>query len=431
MSTKIVMPQLGESVAEGVIGKWLKAEGDAIEKDEPIVEVITDKVNAEIPSPVAGTLEKITAAEGETVPVGHEIALIGSANGATAGADQAPAIATSAQASERVPTPDGVDSQVRIDANQRQEIQPSGRVVRSSPLVQRLAQEHGIDLGQVSGTGIGGRVSKKDVMAFIERGTAGQPAVDAPQHVEAPPRPQTPPPSPMALGDEALTISPVRRMIAEHMVRSKYTIPHATTMIEVDMTNVAMYREANKARWQEREGVALSYMAFVALATVEALRKYPLVNSQWTDDKIILKRNINLGLAVAATDGLVVPNIKNADRLSLGGLAHVVADLTLRARNRKLMPDDMSGGTFTLNNTGAIGSVWSISIINYPQAGILSADAIVKRVRVMPDDSIAVRHMMNLSMSFDHRTLDGGTISEFMQYIRGRLEQWPIDFPLT
>ena len=219
-------------------------------------------------------------------------------------------------------------------------------------------------------------------------------------------------------------MSPVRRMIADHMVKSKFSQPHATSMIEVDMTPVVQYRDANKAQWQQQEGVSLSFMAFVAKATIEALKQYPLVNSEWAGDKIILKKSINLGLAVAAQDGLIVPNIKHADRLSLAGLAHAVSDLTVRARNGKLTPDDVSGGTFTLNNTGAIGSVWSVSIINFPQAGILSADAIVKRVRVMPDDSIAIRHMMNLCMSFDHRTLDGATVADFLQFIRRRLEGW-------
>lgn len=487
MATQIVMPQLGESVAEGVIGKWLKQEGDPIGKDEPIVEVVTDKVNAEIPSPVAGTLQKISAQEGATVTVGEEIAVIGEpgeadassvstgqsvaqvqaeAAGAesgvetgaqgTPGTTEPPAISrdsAGAEATNAAPSYQSGQAGTAVLTGQQEGPDGARRAVRSSPLVQRLAAEHNVDLSLVPGTGIGGRVSKKDILNFIEQGgeaaTAGPPtAAEAPTTAPTarpaptppptaiPPRAtasQPPPPQPARASgenEEVIPISPVRRMIAEHMVKSKYTLPHATSMIEIDMTPVVQYREAHKAQWQQQEGISLSFMAFVAQATIEALKQYPLVNSEWSDDGIILKKYINLGLAVAAQEGLIVPNIKNADRLSLGGMAHAVNDLTVRARNRRLTPDDVAGGTFTLNNTGAIGSVWSVSIINYPQAGILSADAIVKRVRVMPDDSIAIRHMMNLCMSFDHRTLDGATVSGFLQHIRNRLETWPADAPL-
>ncbi len=467
MATQIVMPQLGESVAEGVIGKWLKQQGDQIAKDEPIVEVVTDKVNAEIPSPVAGTLQKISAEEGATVAVGEEIAVIGDAgevSGAGAATSATPATsrgsgsqptqgspaATAAPTQApsgggAAPAPASPQAGTAVLNGEAEGPDGARRVVRSSPLVQRLAAEHNVDLSQVRGTGIGGRVSKKDILQFIETSRSGPATAPATAPSAAPPAPQIAPPSPApapaaqtaspvsapsGMETEIVPVSPVRRMIAEHMVKSKYTLPHATSMIEVDMTPVVQYREANKARWQQQEGISLSFMAFVSMATVEALKQYPLVNSEWGGDKIIVKKTINLGLAVAAADGLIVPNIKNADRLSLGGLAHAINDLTQRARNRKLTPDDVSGGTFTLNNTGAIGSVWSVSIINYPQAGILSADAIVKRVRVMADDSIAIRHIMNLCMSFDHRTLDGATVADFLQFIRRRLENWPSDCPL-
>lgn len=480
MTTKIVMPQLGESVAEGVIGKWLKQQGDAIAKDEPLVEVITDKVNAEIPSPVAGIVQKITVEEGATVTVGEEIAVIGDEGEAVSqGQEQAqaqpaasqqqsqPAASSSPEQPAAGESPPGQPAPAPSQAmgtagtavlTPQVHEEPNGarRVVRSSPLVQRLAAEHNVDLGQVPGTGIGGRVSKKDIMQFIEQGqpsgavaTAPAPQPQAapatsvtterPSAPPAPPQTQAPPPpAPTAqqpqpaagANEEIIPVSTVRRMIAEHMVKSKFTIPHATSMIEIDMTDAVKFRDVHKSRWQQQEGISLSFMAFVAVATVDALKRFPLVNSEWAGDKIIVKKNINLGLAVAAQDGLIVPNIKTADRLSLGGMAHAIADLTERARNRRLTPDDVSGGTFTLNNTGAIGSVWSVSIINYPQAGILSADAIVKRVRVMPDDSIAIRHMMNLCMSFDHRTLDGATVADFMQFIRSRLENWPADASL-
>ena len=469
MSTQIVMPQLGESVAEGVIGKWLKQEGDPIGKDEPIVEVVTDKVNAEIPSPVAGTLMKITAAEGVTVLVGEEIAVIGDGmdgDDTSETGNQEPAASVDPPASIPVNSDTSAEHKTTARAvavspavTAPPDFSDSGgsrRVVRSSPLVQRLAAEHGVDISQVPGTGIGGRVSKKDILQFVSvseshLGEAAPQAAPAPSF-----RPETelvqpsaPVPAERAQPDvngqapveetthlefgpdgEYLPISPVRRMIAEHMVRSKFTIPHATTMIEIDMTRVVQFREAHKTEWQRSQGIGLSFMAFVAQAVVDGLKQYPLVNSEWTDERIILKKDVNLGLAVAAQNGLIVPNIKHADRLSLGGLAHAVNDLTVRARDGKLTPTDVAGGTFTLNNTGAIGSIWSISIINYPQAGIVSADAIVKRLRVMDDDSIAIRHIMNFSMSFDHRILDGSTVSNFMQHIRRHLEDWPSDAAL-
>jgi pyruvate/2-oxoglutarate dehydrogenase complex dihydrolipoamide acyltransferase (E2) component len=463
MATKIVMPQLGESVAEGIIGKWLKQEGDAIGKDDPIVEVVTDKVNAEIPSPVAGTLIRISAAEGETVAIGQEIALIGDEGESTDSSDSSGQSEVQAQAGAAEsgvetprtsspapePTSSSQSAAMGMGSSATAVLMPtdeggngaSRRVVRSSPLVQRLAAEHNVDITQVEGTGIGGRVSKRDILQFIEGRTGSSaiapsmpaiaPSVSAPPPPQPAPKPAAPSPAqPAGPNEEYVPISPVRRMIAEHMARSKFTIPHATSMIEVDMTPVVQYREAHKGAWQRDNGFSLSFMAFVAMATVESLRRHPLVNSEWGEDKIVVKKNINLGLAVAAANGLIVPSIKNADRLSLGGLAHAINDLTVRARAGKLTPDDVSGGTFTLNNTGAIGSVWSVSIINYPQAGILSADSIVKRVRVMPDDSIAIRHVMNLCMSFDHRTLDGQQISDFMQFIRKRLEAWPADCPL-
>jgi 2-oxoisovalerate dehydrogenase E2 component (dihydrolipoyl transacylase) len=516
MATQIVMPQLGESVAEGIIGKWLKQEGDTVAKDEPIVEIVTDKVNAEIPSPVAGVLQKISAPEGTTVAVGQEIAVIAEPGDVQTPVQtsqaEAPAQPTSATTSPSAnqpghsavgearqglavavtPSLEGVQAStptgkaVTPTSSITGEVRPVAptaqkggktdtngslaqggssspwplRSVRTSPLVQRLAAEHNIDLTRVPGTGIGGRVSKKDILQYIAQMQEQQqvatvqqvPTTEAPTTTAPapamPPRPSpAPPPTgivreqpqepsiavtarPLGTDEEAIPVSPVRRLIAEHMVKSKYTLPHATTMIEVDMTPVVQYREAHKAQWQEREGISLSYLAFIAKAVVEALKEYPIVNSEWGGDKIIIKKNINLGIAVAAPDGLIVPIIKNADRLSVAGLAHAIHDLTTRARNRQLSPDDVAGGTFTLNNTGALGSIWSVSIINYPQAGILSADAIVKRVCVMPGDSIAIRHIMNLSMSFDHRTLDGATVAEFMQFIRRRLENWPTDAPL-
>ena len=461
MSTTIVMPQLGESVAEGVIGKWLKNEGDVIEKDEPIVEVITDKVNAEIPSPVAGVLEKITQPEGATVAVGQEIAIIGGGGGQGEEAQvaAAPSVATAGgngQQASAVAAPPEPRPFAGSGSGGR------GERVRSSPLVRRLAEQHDINLAQVPGTGIGGRVSKQDILAFVEQrqeaGTATLvrpetaaetverpqvappaahpiPAAAPPSVVQQPPaRPPQPAPAREAgEGDELIPISPLRKMIAERMAQSVYTIPHAMTMSEVDVTPVVRYRERKKDEFREREGVPLSYVAFVIKAVVEALKEYPLVNAEWGGDQIIRKRDININVAVDAPEGLITPVIHHADDRSLSGLSRAVYDLATRARGKKLKVEDMHGGTFTVNNTGALGSTGGFSIINYPQAGILSAAAIVKRPVVVEQDGqdlIAVRSMMNLSFSFDHRLLDGGYAAGFVDAVKRKLEAWPQDYPL-
>ena len=445
MSTTIVMPQLGESVAEGVIGKWLKNEGDSIERDEPIVGVITDKVNAEIPSPVAGVLQRIAQPEGATVAVGQEIAVIGddaavpvsptSERSATDGARHDVLDTSSAAASESSTEAVAAGTEAR-DSGRRSER------VRSSPLVRRLADEHGIDLTSVHGTGIGGRVSKQDIVAVIEGRTAAvlpAPASDrasAPQvsATGAPPVAPTPS-SPRSAGanDHIVPISPIRKMIADRMVLSKTTIPHATTIVEVDMTNVVRYRESKKDEFRQRENVALSYVAFVIKATVESLKEFPEVNSEWGGDHIVRKGDININVAVDAPDGLTTPVIHHADDKSLTGLSKAIHDLALRARGKKLRIEDMQGGTFTVNNTGALGSVWSMSIINPPQCGMLAAAAIVKRPVVIEQhgqDLIAVRSMMNLSFSFDHRLLDGGYAAAFLNAVKDKLEHWSPEYPL-
>jgi 2-oxoisovalerate dehydrogenase E2 component (dihydrolipoyl transacylase) len=453
MPTTIVMPQLGESVAEGVIGKWLKAEGDTIARDEPIVEVITDKVNAEIPSPVAGVLQRISQPEGATVAVGQEIAVIGDGDAAGAGTGSGgvtastPASVSSGGGSSAGGGPSAAPSAsnghsgggvaVATAPAAPAAIQAGGRAdrVRSSPLVRRLAEEHGIDLALVPGTGIGGRVSKNDILQFI---AAPHPEAAATVAPVAVPRPAGPPVAPqqarnLGADEERITLSPIRKLIAERMAFSKSTIPHAVTIVEVDMTKVVRYREARKDEFRAREGVALSYVAFVIKATVEALKEFPDVNSEWGGDHIIRKNRININVAVDAPDGLTTPVIHDADGRSLAGLSHDIYDLAMRARNKKLTMDDMQGGTFTVNNTGAIGSVWSMSIIPPPQCGILAAAAIVKRPVVLEvdgEDTFAVRHMMNLSFSFDHRILDGGYAAGFVQSVKDKLESWSADYPL-
>ncbi len=465
MSTTIVMPQLGESVAEGVIAKWLKNEGDQIERDEPIVEVITDKVNAEIPAPVAGTLERITQPEGATVAVGQEIAIIG--DGAGSGAQpeaghvasnaEQPIPAGSAGGNDRSPGGAAVATappQARphlegnFEAADGNAENGRGERVRSSPLVRRLAEQHGVSLAAVTGTGIGGRVSKQDILSFIEQQpSAPAPAAPAPAAAQAPPAPPQPIPSPPAMpqaaqpaavralgaNEELVPVPAIRKMIAERMVLSKTTLPHATTIVEVDMTNVVRFRESKKDEFRQRENVPLSYVAFVIKATVEALKEYPDVNAEWSGDYIIRKGDININVAVDAPEGLTTPVIHHADEKSLAGLSKSISDLAIRARGRKLRIEDMQGGSFTVNNTGALGSIWSISIINYPQGGILAAAAIVKRPVVVEQDGqdlIAVRSMMNLSFSFDHRLLDGGYAAAFLNAVKEKLEHWTAEYPL-
>ena len=468
MSTTIVMPQLGESVAEGVIGKWLKNEGDQIERDEPIVEVITDKVNAEIPSPVAGTLERITQPEGATVAVGQEIALIGDGTGseahpeagqvASGGRGPVPAVSAGGNGQSRGAAAVAIappQARPHLEGN----FEPAngnvengrGERVRSSPLVRRLAEQHGVSLSAVTGTGIGGRVSKQDILSFIEQQPSPPaPVAPAPAPAQAPPAPpqaipslpavaaapQPAQPAAMrALGanEELVPVPAIRKMIAERMVLSKTTLPHATTIVEVDMTNVVRFREAKKDEFRQRENVPLSYVAFVIKATVEALKEYPDVNAEFAGDYIIRKGDININVAVDAPEGLTTPVIHHADEKSLAGLSKSISDLAIRARGRKLRIEDMQGGSFTVNNTGALGSIWSISIINYPQGGILAAAAIVKRPVVVEQDGqdlIAVRSMMNLSFSFDHRLLDGGYAAAFLNAVKVKLEHWKADYPV-
>lgn len=438
---RITMPQLGESVVEGTISRWLKQPGEQIEQYEPLLEIVTDKVNAEYPSPVSGTLAEILVPEGETVPVHHEIAEINVA-GETADSQGAQQAMQTTQPNEQTITEQAVTAEVQtaIEVQQVQqqaggsadgEKDQSGR--RYSPAVRRLAEEHGINLSQVQGSGAGGRVTKQDVEAVIEKLMAAPPIAvqPAPEPQAAPqaqpasaasPRPQPAAPAHPGLdGDQLQPLTPMRRAIAEHMVRSVHTSPHATTVMEVDMTAVARYREQQKAAFAAREGFSLTFLPFVIRAVVESLQEHPILNSSWSDDGILLHRQINIGVAVALEDGLIVPVIHNADEKSLVGLARAVNDLASRARSNRLSPQDVQGGTFTVNNPGTFGTLMSTPIISQPQAAILSTEAVVKRP-VVVDDAIAIRSMMYISLSIDHRVLDGLQAGRFLQTVRRRLE---------
>lgn len=425
----IELPQVGESVTEGTIVQWLKQVGDSVERYDPLVEVLTDKVSMEVPSPVAGVIIEILAEEGQTLPMGAPIASIQTADAVepAAPAESPPPAPEQPQSADRIgvllkdvapvgPTGSG---NVVIPAPQSASASASPRGGtrrrRYSPAVQRLATEHGIDLEQVEGTGINGRVTRKDVLAYIET-QAAEIQVELAATQSMPVRAQ-----PDGAEDERLPLSPVRRMIAANMKRSASEIPSAWSITEVDVSGLVRRRESLKGEFMRREGVNLTYLHFVVKAVAESLRENPLLNSSWADDAIILKKRINIGIAVAAPDGLVVPVLQDADTLSIAGIAVRAADLTARARQGELGVEDVQSGTFTLNNTGALGSIASQPIINHPQAAILTTEAVVKRPVVI-GDAIGIRSMMNICLTFDHRIMDGAEASGFTNAVKARLE---------
>jgi 2-oxoisovalerate dehydrogenase E2 component (dihydrolipoyl transacylase) len=435
MSTRITMPQLGESVSEGTIGRWLKQEGETIKRDEPLVEIITDKVTAEYPSPVTGRVVKILAKDDETVKVGAEIAEIEEAGATASGAPTSSAAATSGSLGSAgiggsEPSASAANTSFSNGAGAAMAAprasSATGTLERVSPLARRMAQEHQIDLQQVLGTGEGGRIRKEDILSHLAQSNQPQAVIaQAPAAPTAQPAPKPATPAvPVAAmeGDQIINPSPARRLIAEHMVRSKQTSPHATTVFEVDMTNLARWLATNKDAFRQREGYGISFQTFAIKATVEALREFPYVNSSWTEEnKILLRHQINIGISIALENNLIVPVIRNADTLSLAGIARAMSDLVTRARTNRLRPDELQGGTFTVNNPGVFGTVMSMSIINQPNAAILTMDAVVRRPVVI-DDAIAIRDMMFMSISFDHRILDGLTAAQFMGAIKRRLE---------
>jgi 2-oxoisovalerate dehydrogenase E2 component (dihydrolipoyl transacylase) len=406
--TTLRMPQLGESVTEGTVDRWLKKEGEFVRRDEPLVEVVTDKVNAEVPSPFEGRLVRIEVGEGQTVPVGTALAELD-----VGGSEQAEAAATAAPAVEQAPGVPGT-----VEAAEPPPPPPGQTDGRSrlSPAVRRLSEEHGVDLAQLRGSGAGGRVTREDVLAFVGARDAA-PAAPGPTPAPRAGQPVAEP------EDELVRVGAVRRQIAEHMVRSVYTAPHAWAMREVDMSALVPYREANKERFRERHGINLTYLPFVIQVVCDALRANPYLNSSWTDEGILLRGNLNIGVAVALPDALIVPVVKNADRLGLLDLARTLHDLSTRARTRSLRPEDVRGGTFTVNNTGAIGSVQGMAIINQPQSAILSTESIVKRP-VVREDEIVIRPIMYLTMSFDHRVVDGLQAGHFLSSVQEGLETW-------
>jgi 2-oxoisovalerate dehydrogenase E2 component (dihydrolipoyl transacylase) len=436
--TPVKMPQLGESVTEGTVDRWLKHEGDYVRRDEPLVEVVTDKVNAEVPSPFEGTLRTIDIQEGTTVPIGATIAQM-EVEGL--GIPSTPVVERprpQPARAEPVPAPSRegvatatVASGVAPEAGAAQ----NGPRPRWSPAVRRLAEEHDLDLTRIAGSGHNGRVTRDDVLAVIAASTGSATSAPPPAPVPAPPEPAVAR-EPAAVREpgereELLRHNTMRRSIAQRMVHSVVTAPQAWTVVEVDMTAIVRYRQSQRASFRERHGVSLTYLPFVVQALSESLQSNPLLNAEWTDDAVLVKHYLNLGIAVAIEGGLIVPVIRDADRLGLTDLALAIADLATRARTKKLRPEEVRDGTFTLNNTGANGSVLSRPILNEPQTGILTTEAVVKRPVVVEGDAIAVRDMMNLCLTFDHRVIDGGAAGDFMNDMKARLERWsPADIRL-
>lgn len=430
MPTRITMPQLGESVSEGTVGRWLKQEGESIKRDEPLVEIITDKVTAEYPSPVTGRVVKILAKEDETVKVGAEIAEIEEAGGASSGGSSASSSASNgAPAASPTGNGGGASATSAAPAAAPRASAATATLDRVSPLARRMAQEHQIDLQQVQGTGENGRIRKEDIVAHLSQSGQPQaatiaPTAPAPQSMAAPAPASPATPVSAMEGDQLINPSPARRLIAEHMVRSKHTSPHATTVFEVDMTNLSRWLAQNKDAFRQREGYGISFQTFAVKAAVEALREHPYMNSSWTEEnKILLRHQINIGISIALENNLIVPVIRNADALSLAGISRAMNDLVTRARSNRLMPADLQGATFTVNNPGVFGTMMSMAIINQPNAAILTMDAVVKRPVVI-GDAIAIRDMMYMSISFDHRLVDGLSAAQFMGAVKRRLENW-------
>jgi 2-oxoglutarate dehydrogenase E2 component (dihydrolipoamide succinyltransferase) len=423
--TDVIMPQMGESIFEGTITKWLKQVGDTVQRDEPLFEISTDKVDAEIPSPAAGILSEIKVPAGTTVQINTVVGVIGG----TAGSTAAPASATPAPAPAKVEAASASQPVPGAAAS-------VGESVRSSPLVRKMAKDNNLDLKQVAGSGSGGRITKTDVLDFIEKhGTStAAPAVTAPtpapQPAAAKPAAPAAPATP-ALPGELVPLSRMRSIIAQRMIDSKHTNAHVHTVFKIDFTRIVRIREKEKSKYEQRNGVKLTYMPFISRAVISTLRKMPIVNASMEGDAIRYHQNINLGIAVALEWGLIVPVIKQAEERSFVGVARAIADLAERARGKKLKPDEVGSGTFTITNPGIFGEQFGTPIINQPESAILGVGGLFKEPAVITDDagtdSIAIRHMIHLTLGFDHRIIDGADAGKFMAEVKKYLENWNED----
>jgi pyruvate dehydrogenase E2 component (dihydrolipoamide acetyltransferase) len=407
MPTDVVMPQMGESIFEGTITKWLKKPGDKVQRDEPLFEISTDKVDAEIPAPASGVLREIKVAEGATVQVNTVVGVIGDGNGAVA-AKPAPAVAAPAAPKSAPPPP------LPPTARHEEEVESD---VRSSPLVRKLAREHNVDLSRIHGTGAGGRITKQDVLDYVERPQAGAPAPAA-----------APALAPVAIPGELVPMSQMRRIIAQRMIESRRTSAHVHCMFEVDMTRIVNLRNKLKSGFEQRYGARLTFMPFFVRAAIIALQQFPIVNASVERDSIHYHKHVNAGIAVALDWGLIVPVLKNADELNFLGLQRGVTDLGERARTKKLLPADVEGSTFTITNPGQFGAVFGLPIINQPNVAILGVGGITKQPMVITDkdgtDSIAIRSIVHLTLGYDHRIVDGAVADQFMAIVKKTLENW-------
>jgi 2-oxoglutarate dehydrogenase E2 component (dihydrolipoamide succinyltransferase) len=432
------MPQMGESVAEGTVVRWIKKVGDSVERDEPLFEISTDKVDAEIPSPAAGVLTEIRVQEGETVPVNSIVGVIGSAQAAARPPQSAPAPpastgtpqAAASSSAQNAPAPaaaarvapsdarphDGATASAHGDPTAG----PQDRLhLRSSPLVRRIAKEHQVDISQIRGTGISGRVTKRDILQFIGSGQADAAQAPAPSA----PRP-TQAPAPRLETDRVEKMSVMRKKIAEHMVISRRTSAHVHSVFEVNFTRISEVRQRRKAEF-ERSGAKLTFLSFILKAAADGLRNMPVINASIDGENVVYHKDVNIGIAVALDWGLIVPVVKRADELDLLGLSRAVSDLADRARSKQLKPDDVAGGTFTVTNPGTFGALFGMPIINQPQVAILGVGNIEKRP-VVVDDAIGIRPMAYLTLGYDHRLIDGAIADQYMSAVKKQLENWPV-----
>jgi len=419
MPANVIMPQMGESIFEGTLTKWLKKVGDPVKRDEPLFEISTDKVDSEIPAPASGVLSEIRVNEGETVQINTVVGVI-SEDGATAG--PSPARAAAKEAPKQQVAEPARQGSAEASMPEPESPAPASRSIRSSPLVKRIAREEDVDLGQLEGTGLGGRITKKDILSHL----SGRQSTDVPPPPA--PRPRMPSTERSPAGSsEVVPMSAMRKSIAEHMLASRRTSAHVTTVFEVDLTRIVNMKNQHAQEFLEREGGKLSYMPFFIKTVAGALKEFPVVNASISGTDIIYKKDVNIGVAVALDWGLIVPVVKNADEKSFLGIAKTASSLAERARQKKLAPEDVQGGTFTITNPGVFGSQLGTPIINQPQVAILCIGAITKRPVVI-NDAIAIRSMAYLTLTFDHRLIDGAVADHFMFSLKNKLEQW--DEPL-
>ena len=425
MSTPVVMPQMGESIAEGTIVRWIKKVGDTVDRDEPLFEISTDKVDAEIPSPTAGVLLEIAVKEGETVPIHSVVATIGEAGSKPSASPAAAAPAAAAPAPVASPSASAADAATASSASPAPTVAADGRAQRSSPLVRRIAKEHGVDIGHISGSGAGGRVTKHDILEFIESASAAgaASAFAAPAATARPAAPvRAPVPVARMAGDRIEPMSVMRKKIAEHMVFSKHTSPHVYSVFEVNYSRVDQIRRTKKDEY-ERQGAKLTFTSFIARAVTDCLRRHPVLNASIDGDNVVYRGSVNLGIAVSLEHGLIVPVVKGADEKNLLGLSRAIQDVADRARAKKLNPDEVQGGTFTITNPGNLGAQFGLPVINQPQVAILCVGTIEKRPVVI-DDMIGIRMMGYLTLGFDHRLVDGVVADEFLADLKKSIEQF-------